>query len=95
MIFYLYLSWYWYLLLQLQRYEEAITLCEQSLCLAEKNCIPESAISKTDFSGYQSQLVARLWRWCLITKSLFYLGKFEAALETVGKIKQEKFNQEK
>ncbi|XP_031739956.1 uncharacterized protein LOC101223119 isoform X2 [Cucumis sativus] len=79
----------------LQRYEEAITLCEQSLCLAEKNCIPESAISKTDFSGYQSQLVARLWRWCLITKSLFYLGKFEAALETVGKIKQEKFNQEK
>ncbi|KAA0067891.1 Heat shock protein DnaJ with tetratricopeptide repeat, putative isoform 1 [Cucumis melo var. makuwa] len=79
----------------LQRYEEAIMLCEESLCHAEKNCIAESAIFKTDFSGCQSHSVARLWRWCLITKSLFYLGKFEAALETVGKIKQENFNQEK
>lgn len=70
-------------------------LCEESLCHAEKNCIAESAIFKTDFSGCQSHSVARLWRWCLITKSLFYLGKFEAALETVGKIKQENFNQEK
>lgn len=89
----LYLSWD--LLLQLQRYEEAIMLCEQSLCFAEKNCIAESAIVETDVSGSQSHFLARLWRWCLITKALFYLGKFEAALETVGKIKQEKFNKEK
>ncbi|XP_038881868.1 uncharacterized protein LOC120073225 [Benincasa hispida] len=82
-------------LFMLQRYEEAITLCEQSLCFAEKNCIAESAIVETDVSGCQSHSLARLWRWCLITKALFYLGKFEAALETVGKIKQEKYNQEK
>lgn len=82
-------------LFMLQRYEEAIMLCEQSLCFAEKNCIAESAIVETDVSGSQSHFLARLWRWCLITKALFYLGKFEAALETVGKIKQEKFNKEK
>ena len=83
------------LLLQLQRYEEAIRLCEQSLCFAEKNCIAESVIVETDVSRCQSPSLARLWRWCLITKALFFLGKFEDALDTVGKIEQEKFNEEK
>lgn len=85
----------WDLLLQLQRYEDAIKLCEQSLCFAEKNCIAESDIVKTDASGFQSHSFVRLWRWCLITKALFYLGKFEAALDTVGKLVQEKFNEQK
>lgn len=70
-------------------------MCEQSLSFAEKNCIAENAMVKTDVSGCQSHSLARLWRWCLITKALFYLGKFEAALDSVGKIEQEKFNGEK
>ncbi|XP_023544333.1 uncharacterized protein LOC111803943 [Cucurbita pepo subsp. pepo] len=82
-------------LIMLQRYEEAIRLCEQSLCFAEKNCIAESVIVETDVSRCQSPSLARLWRWCLITKALFFLGKFEDALDTVGKIEQEKFNEEK
>lgn len=62
--------------MQLRRHEEAIEVCEQSLCFAEKNYI----------SGNESCLLVKLWRWCLISKSYFHLGRLEAALALLDKL---------
>ncbi|KAJ4802192.1 DnaJ [Rhynchospora pubera] len=62
-------------LLLLRRYEEVIQLCDQSSDLAEKN-------SNLGRSGARDP---RLWRWALVAKSYFYLGKLEETLQVLKK----------
>ncbi|XP_010274126.1 PREDICTED: dnaJ homolog subfamily C member 7-like [Nelumbo nucifera] len=71
-------------LLKMQKYEDVIELCEQTLDSAQKNSIPVSA------GGTKSSAISpvRLWRWRLISKSYFYLGKLEEALELLQKQEQ-------
>ncbi|KAM1208663.1 hypothetical protein ACFX2J_014295 [Malus domestica] len=60
----------------LQRYEEAIRLCEQSMAFADSN-----------FSGYEIYQV-KLWRWFFVSKSYFHLGRLEAALDLLNKLEK-------
>lgn len=78
-------------LFQLRKYQEAIQLCEQTLDVAEKNF----ALERTDkgsvdvkASGSIRCSPARLWRWHLISKSYFCLGKLEVALDLLQKLEQ-------
>ncbi|KAM0947868.1 putative DnaJ domain, tetratricopeptide-like helical domain superfamily [Dioscorea sansibarensis] len=80
----------------LRKYDEVIALCEKTLDLAEKNAFLIVADGKqkdrgtTDrdtTEGMKSSPV-RLWRWHLISKSNFYLGKLDEALELLQKQKQ-------
>uniref|UniRef100_A0A0D9WFV7 J domain-containing protein n=1 Tax=Leersia perrieri TaxID=77586 RepID=A0A0D9WFV7_9ORYZ len=65
-------------LLMLQKYEEVIQLCQETVVLAEKN---SSASETTECSG-------RLWRTYLICKTYFLSGKLEDALELLNKHQQ-------
>lgn len=65
--------------MQLRRYEEAVQLCEESISFAENNFSSDS--------GNGNRFV-RLWRWFLMARSYFLLGKFEAALPLLEKLKQ-------
>ncbi|KAF5203662.1 Tpr repeat-containing thioredoxin ttl4 [Thalictrum thalictroides] len=69
-------------LLVLRKYEEVIQLCEQSLDSAEKNS--PSVIA----NGTESlkNCPARLWRWHLMAKSYFYMGRLEEALGFIEKV---------
>ena len=76
-------------LLQLRKYEEAIQLCEQSLYVAEKNFSKaeiDNQLASIDGSGCYS--IAMLWRWHLMSKSYFYMGKLEKALDLLQKLEQ-------
>lgn len=67
----------------MRNYEEVIKLCEQSLDTAEQNSAVstvDSQFNSKDSSEYVKSSPARLWRWHLIAKSYFYLGKLEEAL---------------
>ncbi|XP_024922352.3 uncharacterized protein LOC107431637 isoform X1 [Ziziphus jujuba] len=70
----------------LRRHEEAIQLCEQSLCFAEKNFISGNGVTDIDGSRSDSCSPVRLWRWCLTSKSYFHLGRLEAALALLDKL---------
>ncbi|CAL5350575.1 unnamed protein product [Camellia sinensis] len=64
-------------LLMLRRYEEVIQLCEQTLVFAEKNfamVTGDNNIVNVDGLDYKNSSI-RLWRWLLISKSYFYLGR--------------------
>jgi DnaJ family protein C protein 7 len=74
-------------ILQLRKYEEAIQLCEQSLSFAEKNFASPSTVN-VDGSGCESYSAVRLWRWYLISKCYFHLGRLEAALDLLQKLEQ-------
>nr|GMD19264.1 tpr repeat-containing thioredoxin ttl1 [Ipomoea batatas] len=67
-------------LLMLQKYEEAIQLCEQTFTSAELNTSPsDSEPANLDASNKQRSDSHRFWR-CLVTvKSYFHLGKLEEA----------------
>ncbi|PIA48330.1 hypothetical protein AQUCO_01400734v1 [Aquilegia coerulea] len=69
-------------LLLLRKYEEVIQLCEQSLDSAEKNSPSVTA------NGTESlkKCPARLWRWHLMAKSYFYMGRLEEALGFIEKV---------
>ncbi|GLT45257.1 hypothetical protein SLA2020_191020 [Shorea laevis] len=70
----------------IRKYEEAIQLCEQTLYIAEKNSIEvgtENHIVNMDGSGCYSQ--AKLWRWNLMAKSYFCMGRLETALDLLLK----------
>ncbi|OMO54363.1 Tetratricopeptide TPR-1 [Corchorus olitorius] len=72
----------------LRKYEEAIELCEQSLYVAEKNFAKAEAdhqLASIDDSGCYS--IAVIWRWHLMAKSHFYMGKLEKALDLLQKLK--------
>ncbi|XP_035545296.1 uncharacterized protein LOC108982058 isoform X2 [Juglans regia] len=75
-------------LYMLHKYEEAIQLCEQSLSFAEKNCASLSTVANVESYGYEVYSTVRLWRWCLIPKCYFHLGRLEAALELLQKLEQ-------
>ncbi|XP_019165832.1 PREDICTED: dnaJ homolog subfamily C member 7 homolog isoform X2 [Ipomoea nil] len=60
-------------LCKLQKYDEAIKLCEQTLDFAEKNFANDSV---------------RLWRCHIMSKSYYHLGKLEEALDLIEKQKQ-------
>ncbi|VFQ72255.1 unnamed protein product [Cuscuta campestris] len=67
-------------LCMLRMYDEAIKLCEQTLDIAEKNyvCLSMENINDT----------LRLWRWRIMSKSYYHLGKLEAALHLIEKQEQ-------
>lgn len=64
----------------MRKYEEVIQLCEQSSELAGKN---------SNF-GRCGARDPRLWRWVLLSKSYFYLGKLEEALQVLKKYEEVK-----
>ncbi|GMN55421.1 hypothetical protein TIFTF001_024544 [Ficus carica] len=71
---------------QLRRHEEVIQLCEQSLSFAEKNFTSVETVADVDGTSNEGYSFARLWRWCLISKSYFHLGRLEAALSLLDKL---------
>ncbi|GMI63337.1 hypothetical protein HRI_000003000 [Hibiscus trionum] len=76
-------------LYMLRKYEEAIQFCEQSLFIAEKNfskAETDNQLASTDGSGSYS--FAMLWRWHLMSKSYFCMGKLEKALDLLQKLEQ-------
>ncbi|XP_008796162.1 uncharacterized protein LOC103711698 isoform X2 [Phoenix dactylifera] len=80
-------------LLMLHKYEEVIQLCEESLDSAKRNSFlagSDDQLENLDSSGYTKSSSVRLWRWRLISKSYFYLGKLEEALELLRKHEQVK-----
>lgn len=77
-------------ILQLRKYEEVIQLCERSLSFAEKNFASLSTVAYVEGSGCQSYSTVRLWRWCLISKCYFHMGRLEAALDLLQKLEQER-----
>ncbi|WOK96017.1 hypothetical protein Cni_G04724 [Canna indica] len=66
-------------LLLLRSYEEAVLFCEQTIENAERN----SSQSRVNTENYEDLQICsvRLWRWCIMSKSYFYLGRFAEALE--------------
>ncbi|KAJ8449434.1 hypothetical protein Cgig2_002231 [Carnegiea gigantea] len=79
-------------LFRLRRYEELILLCEHTLEAAEKNS-PLLAANRQSPNMEDSDVLKnysfRIWRYSLIFKSNFYLGKLEEALNFLEK--QEKW----
>ncbi|GFS36949.1 heat shock protein DnaJ with tetratricopeptide repeat-containing protein [Actinidia rufa] len=74
-------------LLMLQRYAEVIQLCEQTLESAEKNFAVAACDNKllnADCPNYNNSSI-RLWRWRLMSKSYFHLGRLELALDLLEK----------
>ncbi|KAK2970131.1 hypothetical protein RJ640_019291 [Escallonia rubra] len=76
-------------LFMLRKYEEVVKLCEQSLDFAERNFAtldPTNQSANADGSELGSSL--RLWRWSLMSKSYFHLGRLEVALDYIEKQEQ-------
>lgn len=59
-----------------------IELCEQTLHSAEKNVRSNHLSNVDDFESINSP---RLWRWRLMLKSHFHLGRLEVALDLIEK----------
>ncbi|KAK3217946.1 hypothetical protein Dsin_011916 [Dipteronia sinensis] len=75
----------------LRKYEETIQLCEQTLCVAEQSFASvgtDNCSVNMNVSGSVNHPLARMWRWCLISKAYFYMGKLEAALDLLQKLEQ-------
>ncbi|KAH7667206.1 Dnaj-like subfamily c member 7 protein [Dioscorea alata] len=78
-------------LFMLRKYDEVIALCEKTLDLAEKNAFSIVADGKRkdrDTTEGMKSSTVRLWRWYLISKSNFYLGKLDEALELLQEQEQ-------
>lgn len=74
--------------MQLRRYEEVIQLCGQTLEAAEKNSPLLGADGQSSYSEASELLKCysfRIWRYCLIFRSNFYLGKLEEAVDFLEK----------
>ncbi|XP_006644051.3 uncharacterized protein LOC102708842 isoform X2 [Oryza brachyantha] len=75
-------------LLLLQRYEEVIRFCEETLHLAAENSLSLCQHSKIiDFDNCSSSV--KLWRYYIIAKSYFFIGKLEEAHQFLKKHRQE------
>uniref|UniRef100_A0A7N1A778 J domain-containing protein n=1 Tax=Kalanchoe fedtschenkoi TaxID=63787 RepID=A0A7N1A778_KALFE len=75
-------------LLKLRKYEEVIQLSEQSLASAEINCrtlVGGTRLSNQDDPVISEHYYFRLWRYRVIVKSCFQLGKLEQAVELLEK----------
>ncbi|XP_020982162.1 uncharacterized protein LOC107492642 [Arachis duranensis] len=75
-------------LFSLQRYGEAIQLCEQSRCLAEKNFDMANSTDNLNISTSDSYASVKLWRSSLISKCYFHLGRLETSLNILEKLQQ-------
>lgn len=85
-------------LLMLQKYEEVIQLCERTLGCAEKNFPMVGAgnnLPKGNGSQYNKHPSVRLWRWHLMSRSHFQLGRLEVALDLIKKHEQLRCTEEK
>ncbi|CAD5171111.1 unnamed protein product [Musa acuminata subsp. malaccensis] len=74
-------------LLLLRRYEEVIQFCEQTMEHAERNVLSGTNVQLSKVDNFEDiQVISvRLWRWCLISESNFYLGRLEEALDLLKK----------
>ncbi|CAL0310606.1 unnamed protein product [Lupinus luteus] len=73
----------------LQKYDAAIQLCERSQYLAEKNSVALSnSGNNSNISMCDSYSSVNVWRWSLISKCYFHLGKLEASLNVLEKLQQ-------
>ncbi|CAK9183829.1 unnamed protein product [Ilex paraguariensis] len=73
-----------------RKYNEAIQLCEETIDIAEKNFSTVGSANQSanmDDSECKESSV-RLWRWQLMSKCYFYLGKLDAALDLIEKLEQ-------
>ncbi|MED6146959.1 hypothetical protein PIB30_117413 [Stylosanthes scabra] len=75
-------------LIFLQKYDEAIQLCEQSQYLAEKNFDIANSTNNFNISTSDSYSSVKLWRWSLISKCYFHLGRLETSLNVLEKLQQ-------
>lgn len=65
-----------------------IQLCEQSLVFAKMNCLPlggDVQSANPDSSVLSKRYYFKIWRFNMIFKSYFYLGKLEEALDLLEK----------
>ncbi|PUZ57276.1 hypothetical protein GQ55_5G417000 [Panicum hallii var. hallii] len=78
-------------LLLLQQYEEVIRFCEETLYVAERNslCLCPDKHSESNNLDTNTCYV-KLWRYHLIAKSYFFLGKLEEAHQFLKKYDQVK-----
>ncbi|KAF3794539.1 DnaJ-like protein subfamily C member 7 [Nymphaea thermarum] len=74
-------------LLMLRKYEDVIQLCEQTLGSAERNSVLVSSYSshKHDDGTAKLKCTAKIWRWCMIARAYFLLGRLEDALDLLEK----------
>ncbi|VVB03022.1 unnamed protein product [Arabis nemorensis] len=76
-------------LLMIRRYNEVIELCEYTLQTAERNFVSAGLVGMTNVdllgSKHHSLIV---WRWNMISKSHFYLGNLETALDLLENLQQ-------
>lgn len=59
-------------------------MCEQTLESAERNSLSKNKDGSESIKSYP----VNHWRWGLISKSYFYLGRLEEALELLEKHEQ-------
>lgn len=75
--------------MQLRKYEEAIRLCEQTLNFAEKNVSELDARKQFgNVDSSQEYSSAKIWRYHLMSKSYFYMGRLELALDLLDQLEQ-------
>lgn len=68
-----------------------VQLCEQTLFAAEKNFTSSGTrdlFEEKNCSVTECLSFPRLWRWHLISKSYFYMGKLEMALDLLEKLEK-------
>ncbi|GJN37937.1 hypothetical protein PR202_gb26938 [Eleusine coracana subsp. coracana] len=78
-------------LLLLRQYEEVIRFCQETVYLAERNSIcfgPEEHLESKNLDT--NCCSGKLWRYHLIAKSYFFLGKLEEAQQFIKKYEQTK-----
>ncbi|CAO2180288.1 unnamed protein product [Urochloa humidicola] len=76
-------------LLLLQRYEEVIRFCEETLYVAERNSLCLCPDKHSESNNLDSDTCSvKLWRYHLIAKSYFFLGKLEEAHQFLKKYDQ-------
>lgn len=75
---------------QIRRYKEVIELCENTLQTAERNYVSAGSddMINMDGTGSKHHHSLIIWRWNMISKSHFYLGNLEMALDTLEKLQQ-------
>ncbi|PWA86445.1 dnaJ domain, Tetratricopeptide-like helical domain protein [Artemisia annua] len=74
-------------LFELGKHNEVVQLCGQTLDSAEKNIATGGVAGHTNADGYDCNSI-KLWRWNLMSKSYFHLGKLEMALDSIDKHEQ-------
>ena len=63
-----------------------VQICEQTLAIAEKNCGNINDSKRQSDEDRNRQL--HLWRWSLMSRSYYHMGKFDMALSMLEKYEQ-------